>query len=236
MNNQQYMDLLHLLKQTDINGCITGSSLWCYDTDISDWDADVDIFVYNNQAFIDAVCQVRFKLGFDFASEGERWKWERQIKRGDTKQWLCTIKLDHPEYPQVNISCKPNQKNVTDVISNFDQTCIMNGYDIRRKVQVDMREMFTGDKYISMLNPLYDQDADAYTVSNWLRQTNRVAKYAMRGIDTTLVARAYIDLIDKVLATGKLFQSEKSSDFFDKTTEEFVPIKEGLQQWLDNIS
>ena len=232
LTNESYVNLIEDLKGTDINGCVTGSSLWCYDTDITAWGADVDVFCYNLHAFVDAINQARYKLGFEFASDGEQWKWNRIVKKGDRKQELFTIKMNKPGCPQLNISVKPNQECMVDVLSAFDQTCIMNGYDIRKKLPLDLRESFTGDKWISMLNPLRDQDAEAYNVKTWLRQTDRCLKYAGRGIDTSLCAKSYIDMINSVVNKGALFESDKAKAFYEETAKEFAAVADKMSAWL----
>ena len=236
LSNDKYIQTIELLKTTDINGCITGSSLWAYDTDISSWDSDVDIFCYSTEAFIDAVSQIK-ALGWRLASKGEEWKWNRTIKRGFKKtkggQPMCTLKLDKDGWPQVNISIKPYQECVCDVITAFDQTCIMAGWDIKKHIMLDLRDMWTGDKWTSMLNPLRDQDYEAYEVKTWLRQTDRLAKYHSRGFDVSLATRGYIDMIDGVCEIGNLFPtSEASVLFFEETTKEFKDIADRLRKFL----
>lgn len=237
ISNDKYIELIEDLKKTDIEGCITGSALWAYDTDISQWDADVDLFCYTGEAFVDAVCQARYKFGFEFASKGERWKWDRTIKRGMSKaknssQPMCTIKMNKLGYPQLNISIKPYQNSVTDVVTVFDQTCIMHGYDIRKRVDLDYRDMFTGDKWISILNPLREQDADSYTVKTWLRQTSRLSKYNVRGFDVSQATIGYIRMIDQAMNNGALFDSEDAKLFFAECTKDFRDVREDLVNFL----
>lgn len=236
IDNVFYLKTIELLKETDIFGCITGSSLWAYDTNISCWDSDVDIFVYTEMAFMDAVAQVK-ALGWDLSTEGERWKWKRTKEHGLKKvkggQPMCTLKLDRDGWPQVNISIKPNQGSVCDVISAFDQTCIMAGWDIKKKIMLDFRDMWTGDKWTSMLNPLRDQDYEAYTTKTWLRQTDRLQKYHDRGFDVSIATKGYITMIDETLKIGNLFpQSEASVMFFEETTSEFAKIRDSLKAFL----
>ena len=236
ITNSQYIQTIELLKATDIFGCVTGSSLWAYDTDISDWDSDVDIFVYSEMAFMDAVAQVK-ALGWHLATDGERWKWKRTKEHGLKKtkggQPMCTLKLDREGWPQVNISIKPHQESVCDVITAFDQTCIMAGWDIKKGIMLDFRDMWTGDKWTSMLNPLRDQDYEAYSTKTWLRQTDRLQKYHDRGFDVSLATQGYITMIDETLKIGNLFpQSEASVVFFEETTSEFAKIRDSLKAFL----
>lgn len=236
ITNDKYLETIELLKKTDIHGCITGSSLWAYDTDISSWDSDVDIFAYSTEAFMDAVAQVR-ALGWKLATKGEEWKWNRTIKRGMKKTKgnmpVCTLKLSREDYPIVNISIKPHQECVCDVITAFDQTCIMAGWDIKKHIMLDFRDMWTGDKWTSMLNPLRDQDYEAYEVKTWLRQTDRLQKYHDRGFDVSQATKGYIDMIGGCLDVGNLFpQSEASVLFFEETTKEFKDIQDRLKKFL----
>lgn len=236
IQNSKYIQTIEILKETDIFGCITGSSLWAYDTDISGWDSDVDIFVYSEMAFMDAVAQVK-ALGWHLATGGEHWKWKRTKEHGLKKtkggQPMCTLKLDRDGWPQVNISIKPHQGSVCDVITAFDQTCIMAGWDIKKRIMLDFRDMWTGDKWTSMLNPLRDQDYEAYTTKTWLRQTDRLQKYHDRGFDVSIATKGYIDMINGTLEIGNLFpQSEASVEFFAATTHEFKSIADSLSKFL----
>lgn len=236
IQNSKYIQTIEILKETDIFGCITGSSLWAYDTDISGWDSDVDIFVYSEMAFMDAVAQVK-ALGWHLATGGEQWKWKRTKEHGLKKtkggQPMCTLKLDREGWPQVNISIKPHQGSVCDVITAFDQTCIMAGWDIKKRIMLDFRDMWTGDKWTSMLNPLRDQDYEAYTTKTWLRQTDRLQKYHDRGFDVSIATKGYIDMINGTLEIGNLFpQSEASVEFFAATTNEFKSIADSLSKFL----
>lgn len=237
LTNDDYKKLIKEIQETDINGCITGSAMWCLDTDISSWNADVDVFAYGPEAFIDAVAQARYSLGFKFSSNGEEWKWNRCVKRGINLKAsqgypVCTIKLTRDGSPELNISLKPHQDSVTDVLTVFDCTQIMVGYDIRKKIYLDYRDMWTGDKWIGMLNPLRDQDAEAYTVKKWLRQTDRLQKYHDRGFNMELATIGYVKMIDQVLQTGSLFQTEKSLDFYEECTKEFREIRTNLVNFL----
>lgn len=236
LTNNAYLTLIDMLKNSDIDGCITGSSLWAYDTDISGWGADVDVFCYTIEGFVAACCEAVYKFGFDFASDGERWKWERTIERGIKRAKggapACTIKFVSPDLPMLNISIKPDQTSVSDVITAFDQTCIMHGYDIQKRVEVDFREDYTGDAWVSMLNPLRKQDSDVYTVKTWLRQTDRLAKYSQRGFDVSQAAIRYIDMIDHALRYGALFESEDAIAFFESATAEFQKVRNNLVIFL----
>ena len=231
-------DTIELLKNTDIYGCITGSSL--LESNFDDWDTppDVDVFVFSQQALIHAVTLLMEKYGFepgsetDKSSKGEAWKIDRSITHGMQKNFpLSTIKL-RKDGVIVNITFRKYQTSVLDILSNFDMSIVMRGYDIRKHLDVDLRKIIDAPNTTAIPNPFRDQDTDMYTVMQWVRQFDRVIKYWQRGFDTRPMARFYLNAIDAVIETGAIFDTDKAVSMYDEFVEQFKEIREKISTWL----
>jgi len=120
---------------------------------------------------------------------------------------------------------------VLDVISNFDMSIIMRGYDIPKGTMLDLRTMASTEN-VAVPNPLRDQDAEVYVTDQWIRQFDRVIKYWDRGFDTRPMARFYIKLINDTIDKGSLFKTSKSVEFFDEFSKEFMNVREKIELWL----
>lgn len=245
--SEEIKETIELLKQTDIHGCITGSSM-IPDADFDEWESapDIDVFVYYEPQLVDAMGLLIYKHGFEMLSAGEEWKRERVRTRGShKKEILQTVKLRKGNVI-VNITYKPGKNKLTDVLSSFDMSIIMIGYDIRKKVTLDLRMAWPGmvpgdeehrwakDVKTAVPNPLRDQDVDMYGTAMWVRQFDRVIKYWNRGFDTRPMARFYIDLIDGVIDRGRLFDSERSIESFDEFVDTYIPLRDKMVAWLND--
>lgn len=231
-------ETIELLKNTDIYGCITGSSL--LESDFDDWDTppDIDVFVFSPQALIHAVVLLTEKYGFEPGSEteksakGEAWKIDRSITHGMQKNFpLSTIKL-RKDGVIVNITYRKYQTSVLDILSNFDMSIVMRGYDIRKKLDVDLRKLIDVPNTTAIPNPFRNQDTDMYTTMQWIRQFDRVIKYWQRGFDTRPMAKFYLKAIDDVLETGAIFDTDKAMSLYDEFSEQFKEIREKISAWL----
>ena len=123
---------------------------------------------------------------------------------------------------------------------------IMIGYDIKHRFGQDFRtgasagvyddrdHLWSDDPRVAVPNPLRDQDVDMYGTEMWVRQFDRVIKYWNRGFDTRKMAEFYIELIDGVIATGKLFQSEKADAAYNGFVTTYEPLRDKMKAWLDD--
>lgn len=231
-------ETIEMLKNTDIYGCITGSSL--LESNFDDWDTppDIDVFVFSPQALIHAVVLLTEKYGFEPGSEteksvkGEAWKIDRSITHGMQKNFpLSTIKL-RKDGVIVNITYRKYQTSVLDILSNFDMSIVMRGYDIRKKLDVDLRKLIDVPNTTAIPNPFRNQDTDMYTTMQWIRQFDRVIKYWQRGFDTRPMARFYLKAIDDVLETGAIFDTDKAMSLYDEFSGQFKEIREKISAWL----
>lgn len=244
MFNQEVKEVIELLKKTDINGCITGSSM--LDCDFETWESlpDVDVFVYTEPQLQYAANLLMFKYGFEPLTAGEEWKLNRVQNRGSQKNsYLSTVKLKRGDVV-VNITYKQWKNNIFSVLSSFDMSIIMIGYDIRKHVMLDLRcgwdgmvpedpdNRWSNDINVAVPNPLRDQDVDMYGTEMWVRQFDRVIKYWNRGFDTRPMARFYIKLINSVIDKGQLFQTDKSEAAYQGFITAYEPLRDKMVQWL----
>lgn len=239
-------ETIKLLKELDINGCITGSSM--IDGDYDNWDSqpDVDLFVYARPQLQYAANLLIQTYGFEPLNAGERWKINR-LNNFDRKKRMPveTLKVTK-DGVIVNISYKEGKTNIFAVLASFDMSIIMVGYDIRKHVMLDLRckndmmvpedpeNRWSTSVNVAKPNPLRDQDVDMYGVEMWVRQFDRVIKYWNRGYDTRPMAEFYIKLIDGVLDTGKLFSTEKGEAAFNAFVDTYEPLKQKMIDWLED--
>jgi hypothetical protein len=245
-------ETIKLLKDTDINGCITGSSM--IDGDFDAWESqpDIDLFVYSRPQMFYAIHLLMMKYNFKPINDGEIWKLDR-MNNFETRKKLPvdTHKLERDGII-VNVTYKENKNNIFAVLATFDMSIIMVGYDIRKRVLLDLRcgwndmvkedslNRWSDSPYVAKPNPLRDQDVDKYGVEMWVRQFNRVIKYWGRkyddehNYDTRPMARFYIDLINGVLEKGQLFSSEKSEASYNEFKEIYEPLRDKMVKWLED--
>lgn len=227
-------ETIELLKKSDIQGCITGSSM--LDEDFDEWDShpDVDVFCYGTNQHIHAIDYCMMRLGFEpgkydeTLDAAESWKIQR-IMKGKCKKNMpvSTVSLCK-DGVVINLSCKPNQRSVCDVISAFDMSIVMIGYDIPTGYLMDLRGE---DVRTAVPNPLRPIEYDLVDTGYWVRQFDRVVKYYNRGFDTRPMASFYLDLIDRTTAEAPTFSSEKGKEFHDSFIDEFAGIRQKIEQW-----
>ena len=239
---EQIKETIELLKGTDINGCITGSSMLDADFDMWESHPDVDVFVFAEPQLLDSVNLLMYKHGFEPATKGEAWKIDRIRNRGMKKNAsLQTVKLKHGDVV-VNITWKYGKTTMASVLASFDMSIIMIGWDIRHGFGMDLRTRtgsimdpegkWSDDPRVAVPNPLRDQDVDMYGTEMWVRQFDRVIKYWNRGYDTRKMARFYIELIERVISNGQLFASETATNAFQEFVDVYEPLRDKMVEWL----
>lgn len=241
-------ETVELLKELPINGCISGSCM-IPDADFDTWDScpDVDVFVYSEMQLLFVSTMLTAAYGFEplNAAEEQKLEWLRDSGM-NKKASLTTVKLKNDRDVIVNLTYKKFKNNVVSILASFDQTCIMVGYDIPFGWGIDMRtsdvkifddrnDRWSHDPKVSKPNPMRKQDADRYTAAQWVRQFDRVIKYWNRGIDTRPMARFYIDLVDDIVERGVKFKnSEKDVQGFEEFVALYVPLRDRMEQWLQD--
>ena len=244
MLTEKIKETIEIIKTMDINGCITGSSL--LDVDFDTWESvpDIDVFVYNEYQLQHAV-DMFMHNGFEPLNNGEIWKIDRLHNEGvNRKMPLTTIKLKRDEVI-VNLTWKWSRTSLFGVLQSFDMSIIMRGIDIPTGCEIDLRcgwpgmvkqdpkGLWSPDPNVAYPNPLRKQDADMYTVEQWVRQFDRCIKYWNRGFDTRPMAQFYIDLITSVIEKGKLFSTERADEAFNEFVEVYTPVRQTMIDWLD---
>ena len=235
---------IEILKHTDIDGCITGSSMLGENFDTWSDVPDIDVFVYQPNQQLYAIDLLMFKYGFEPMNAGEKWKIDRVKSRGMQKSaYLSTVKLIKNGVI-VNISYKTGKNNMFNVLSSFDMSIIMIGYDIKKKILLDLRcgwgdmvvedpnHYWSNSTRVAVPNPLRDQDVDMYGVEMWVRQFDRCIKYWNRGFDTRPMAKFYIDSVNRVISDGALFSTDKSVAAYTAFVEEYAPMRDKMEAWL----
>ena len=231
-----------------INGCITGSCM--IDAEFDYWETmpDVDVFAYSTNYMIQAVEILINSLGCKWGEtdteisskqEQTKYKWLLEGKKNNGfDPTLQTVKLHDDNGIVVNVSTRKNCRNVAQVVECFDMSIVMKGIDIRGKYVYDQTKSFSGDPKLAVPNPLKAQieDVSMWDVKRWVRQFDRVLKYWGRGFDTRPVAKYYIELIDSVLAEGKLWTSENYTQLFDEFSNEFTETKARIAKWLEEVA
>lgn len=242
---EKVKDVIQMLASTDIKGCISGSSM-IPDADFDVWTdvPDVDVFVYSEPQLAYAINQLQFAYGFEPKTKGEQWKIDRINQRGGwNKTALSTVKLEKCGVT-VNLTWKKGKIDLLSVLSSFDMSIIMIGLDIPTGVVLDLRtgngivkddpkHIWSDDPFKAVPNPLREQDVDMYGTEQWVRQFARAIKYWNRGFDTRPMARFYIGLIDGVIETGRLFESENSEARFSEFVSTFQPVRDKMAKWLE---
>ena len=234
------------LKELGVYGCITGSSM--LEVDFDEWESvpDIDVFVYYQNEALYLACMLMFKHGFEPANDGEAWKLDRMRKAMRQKDsFLQTLKLKR-DGVIVNITFKNGKTNMLAVLSSFDMSIIMKGYDIETKSMMDLRVgsdlmvpedpngKWSEDKNVAVPNPLRKQDVDMYGAEMWIRQFDRVIKYWNRGFDTRPMAEFYIKLINGVIDKGALFSTDKASANYREFVETYEPLRDKMVEWLND--
>lgn len=239
------------IMDTDIDGCITGSSLaenW--DVDEAEVKPDIDIFTYSPYAMVHAIDVLEYKLGLApggdevSSDKGEAWKAKkmRTSGRGFGRD-LATCKFTDGTVT-VNVSNRKGERSAMDVIARFDMSIVLQAYDIPSGSLIDMRcvqpkadlvdviKSTGGDPMVAVPNPFRSFDGTTWNASKWLRQWDRVIKYWNRGFDTRPMARFYSNMIKEVIGGGSLFKTEASKQAYQEFVDEYSELGTKIDEWI----
>ena len=243
---KEIYETIEQLKQTDINGCITGSSMTGADFDLWEQHPDIDLFVYKKEQLLYASDLAIMTMGFEPKNEGEKLKLKWMRDGSFSKKCpVSTIKLVKGDV-ELNISHKKYRSGLLEVLASFDMSIIMIGYDIPRHITLDLRCGWEGmivadekNKWSdsptkAVPNPLRLVEPNVFSTSTAVRQFDRVIKYWNRGFDTRPMAEFYLGLIDQVIEQGAMFQTEASVKVYDDFVNEFTEMRDKIQRWLDD--
>ena len=243
--NENIREVQDIIKMTGVIGCLTGSSM-IPGEDFSKWEQvpDVDVFVFLEPQLLVLAMTLEQVYNFKPADKANDWKYRKLKTAGSNKKdALSTLKMMSPNGIIANITWKKGRDNMLSVLSSFDMSIIMVGYDISHGFGLDLRTAdsagvtdgkarWSPDPRLAVPNPMRDQDCDMYGVSMWARQFDRVVKYWDRGFDTRPMARFYIREIQRVIDTGKLFNTENGERAFNEFVAEFAPMMGKMREWL----
>lgn len=221
-------NVIDILKQQDVNGCITGSCLLDYFEG-----QDIDLFVYDKSSFNKLLFFCHYNSMFTILDPLEQHKFDEYINNDKSSLdslGLISIKFKYNLLIDVNIVYKKFHKSCFDVISNFDLDIIATGFDIKTKQLLTLRET-TGMKGTwNKWNP-YFYSKDFWSVKRLLRQFERVVKYTNRGYDLTEVTDKYISIVDDIISMENFYKSEKGTKYFTDEIEKFEIVSKILKSY-----
>lgn len=225
---EQIDNAIALIKQQDINGCITGSCLLDYFEG-----QDIDIFVYDKSSFNKLLFFMHYNPMFLILDKLEQHKFDEYINEDKSSLdsiGLITLKFKYNLSVDVNVVFKKFHKNIFDVLSNFDLDIIANGYDIKTGNYLSLRTTSGLEGTWNKWNTSYYK-CNLWSCKRLLRQFSRVVKYTERGYNLETVTDKYISLIEEILSLDNIYKTEKGSLFYEKTQKEFEIVLKILQIW-----
>jgi hypothetical protein len=221
-----------LLKQQQINGCITGSCLLDYFEG-----QDIDLFCYDKSSFTKILYFMHYNSMFNILDPLEKHKFDEYINNDKSSLdslGLITIKFKYNLCVDINIIFKKFHNNVFDVISNFDLDIITTGYDIKTGRTISLRESTGLEGTWNKWNKSFYQP-DFWSTKKILRQFERVIKYTERGYDLSSVTDKYISIVEQIILTENFYKSDKGTKYFNDTIEQFEVVLKILQVWKKDL-
>lgn len=224
---------LEYLKTLDVDGCITGSVMLGY---FPDSNQDIDIFAFNEKAFLKTIYTLKFNPMFTILDKLELWKYEditNSSYNGSMKKLgICSIKFYYNLSVPVNIVYKEKANNIFDVLSSFDMSIICKAYCLQTKQTLDLTDGTQETKICTWnkWNKTFYQP-NVWAISRVLRQFLRVQKYTDRGYDCSLVANKYIELLEGVINYENIFTSEKVDEKVESVKINGKILIEIIKKW-----
>lgn len=228
---KQFDDLINLIKSQDnLDACITGSCMLGYQ---EGWNQDVDAFCYSEQSFTELLYFCYYNKMFTILQPLEKDKFIQYTKSNKSsldKIGLISIKFTYNLCIPFNIVYRKNNRNIFDVISGFDCDLIAQGYCLKTKKDLSLRESegmsLTWNKWCKSF-----YNSNQFDVKRILRQFDRLCKYQSRGYNCDLLLDKYIYLVEDILSKDNIYISEKGLVFYEKTQEEFNLVLKVLQEY-----
>ncbi len=228
---QQFENLIELIKEQDnLDACITGSCVLGYQ---EGWNQDVDIFCYSEQSFTELLYFCHYNKMFTILQPLEKDKFTQYTKTKKSSLdniGLISIKFTYNLCIPLNIVYRKNNRNIFDVISGFDCDLIAQGYCLRTKKELSLRESngmtLTWNKWCKSF-----YQSNQFDVKRILRQFERLCKYKSRGYNCDELLDKYIDLTKDILSKDNIYTSEKGVSFYDRTQDEFNLALKILQEY-----
>jgi len=218
------------LKNQDIKGCITGSTM------IGVFEgADIDVFCYSKESFTELYYAMYHNDMFQIADKLEEWKSDQFRKKDKDfyKVGVQTIKFMYNTCLPVNIILKKGATDIFSVLSSFDMDIICKGWDIETKQFMDLSENLPDNKATwNKWNSRY-YNPELWEVSRVLRQLKRCFKYHNRGYNTDLVVKKYIELINGIQEYQNIFNSDNFSEKLKIRKANTKIVKKICETWLE---
>jgi len=228
---EQFEQVFNLIKdQNHINGCIAGSAMLGFQ---EEWNQDIDIFCYDEQSFTALLYFMHYNKMFTILDPLEKHKFEdytRNNKSSLNNLGLITIKYTYNLCVPVNIVYKKFLNNIFNVLSSFDVDLIAQGYCLKTKKTLSLRESTGSKVYCNSWNPSFHQ-LDIWSTKRLIRQFLRVIKYTERGYDLEDVTDRYISMINEILNQNNIYKTQKGTEFYEKTQKEFSIVLKILEYW-----
>ena len=233
---KQFEAAITLIKEMDIKGCITGSSLLGYFPD-EEYIQDIDIFVYDMPSFTKALYYFHYHAMFEITDSLELWKFkqstDKENKSYSKKGLVNTIKFTYNTCIPINIIFKKESTDIFSVLSSFDMDIVCKAYDIQTKQILDLSEnkgtkIATWNKWNTAF-----YSGEVWQISRILRQLERCFKYHKRGYNTNSVVLKYIELIDQLQAFVNIFNSESYSEKLKLTKKNTKVVRQLCKTWLE---
>lgn len=223
---------INLLKEQDLNGCITGSCLLDYFEG-----QDIDVFVYDKSSFNKLLFFMYYNSMFTILDPLEKHKFEDYINNDKSsleQLGLITIKFKYNLLVDVNVIYKKFHKTCFDVLSNFDMDIIATGYDIKTGNTLSLRETTGMEGTWNKWNTSFYK-ADFWSIKRLLRQFERVVKYTERGYNLTSVTDKYIQIVEDIINTENYYKTEKGTKYFNDSIEQFEMVLKVLKIWSKDL-
>lgn len=221
------------LKEQDVEGCLTGSTLLGY---FEGGNQDLDVFLYNEKAFAKLYYAMYYNPMFTILDPLEKWKADKYMTSKEkpfAKFGLTTLKFTWNTCIDINIILKKNCDNIFSVLSSFDMDIICKGYDLQTKQELDLTNGSTITKvanYNKWNNSFYSDEV--WEISRVLRQFQRCIKYESRLYDCSAVAEKYLDLINNIEKYESIFKSTNFNEKLEITKHNTKILKEIIIIWL----
>lgn len=231
---EHFEKAIEILKESDINGCITGSCMLGF---TPEWQQDIDVFVYDKSSFNKILFFMHYNPMFLILDPMEKHKFDEYINEDKSSLdsiGLISVKMKYNMLIDVNVVFKKFNKTIFDVISAFDMDIIATAYDIKTKRTISLREsegmVGTWNKWNTSF-----YKTDFWSIKRLLRQFERIVKYTQRGYDLTAITDKYIEIIEEILKTENFYKTEKGNKYFNDSIEQFKIVLKILQVWKKEL-
>lgn len=219
------------MSQSNIKGCISGSSLLNYFEG-----QDIDIFLYDEASFTKMLYAMYYNEMFTLVEPLEKWKfeeWTKGKKLGLDKIGIITIKMKYNLAVDVNIIYKKYASNIFSILSSFDLDIIARGYDLQTKEYLDLSKHDGNTAHWNKWNPAFYSE-NIWDIFKLLRQFERCIKYYRRGYNTDEVVLKYREMLHKLVEYESIFNSAQFTEKVKEMKKNAKIIDKIFSTWIDH--